>query len=83
MRKTIGDYAAEHLRENGHDGIMWGDHILAHEIAAKAGIGHNGWRTHHNVLRACERSPHFTKKLVYLPNGRICRSFFLVKSNES
>jgi hypothetical protein len=62
-KKTITQHAADHLREIGKTGIMWGDVCLAHEIATRAGMKHEGWRTPPKILRALEGSPLFKKSL--------------------
>lgn len=81
MRKTIAEHAAEHLRENDEDGLMWGDVTLAHEIAERAGVPQRGYRTPRLILNALERSPLFTKELISVPipglGERRVRSFKL------
>jgi hypothetical protein len=79
-RKTIAEHAAEHLREHGHPGIMYGDVHLAHEICERAGRPHRGWKTPNLILNALEGSPLFKKKLVLLPGSvRGYRFFDLVR----
>ena len=79
MEKTLAQHAAEHLKETGNPGIMYGDVWLAHEIIERAGLKHRGYRTPKLVLDALEGSPLFVKKLVRLPGGRFVRAFDLAE----
>jgi hypothetical protein len=64
--------AAQHLRAAGIAAIQWGDERLAHEIADKTGLAHEGPATMIKVLDRLEGSPFFTKSLVCL--GRVARA---------
>jgi hypothetical protein len=79
-RKTIGEYAYEYLKANDHDGAMWGDAHLLHEIAEAAGRPHRSWRTEKAMLQALERSPLFVKGFVSLggpkSGHRLVRIFY-------
>ncbi len=86
--KTIAEHAAEHLRENDEDGLMWGDVTLAHEVADRAGVPQRGMRTSGLILlNALEGSPLFRKELipVHIPGAgeRLVRSFKLVGINAA
>jgi hypothetical protein len=74
--KTLAQYAAEHLREVGVDGIMYGDVMLTHEILDRAKRPHRGYRSNRLLLNALEGSELFEKKLINV-GGRGRRSFNL------
>lgn len=74
-RKTIGEIAAEYMRENGYTFVMHGDSHLLHEIAEAAGLPHRSWRTEEQVLNALDGSKAFVKTYVRL--HRLLRCFHL------
>ena len=76
-KQTIAEVAAEYLRENGLNGVMWGDTWSIHEIAKRAGKNYEGHpsRTWNAILSALDRSPLFEKKYVRL--DRLVRYYAL------
>ena len=74
--KTLAEHAADHLRDGGHTGIMWGDVHLTHEILDRAGAVHRGYKSNRLLLNALEGSKLFQKVLVRI-GGRLVRSFEL------
>lgn len=74
MRKTLAQHAADHLIENGHRGIMWGDVGLTHEILDRAEHQHRGPRSNRLLMNALEGSPLFIKSIVRV-GGRRLRCF--------
>lgn len=77
-RRTIAEVAAEHLREHDHPAVGYRDSLLLHEIAAAAGMPHNGRRTELNVLAALDRAPHLFEKRFYRTHrGPPARFYYL------
>jgi hypothetical protein len=76
--RRIADKAAEYLKSKGHEGTMYGDGWLLHEIAAFAGISPRGWKTEIQILNALDRAPDlFEKRYCKLPNGKRLRAYYL------
>lgn len=77
VRKDIGETAVEHLAETGNPAVGWGDSVLLHEIAAKAGLKPNGPATERRVLNALGRSPLFENRWKRLgASGRFVMEFW-------
>jgi hypothetical protein len=77
MKKSVAAIAAEYLREKEFPAVMSGDSYLLHEIAERAGMGHDGWRTEKRVLDAIDRTNKGELEKVLLRAHRILRSFWL------
>ena len=61
------DAAVLVLRETGNPAVMWGDTHLLHEIAKRAGLKINGWKTERQVLNNLTRCPG-----ILIPKHTIC-----------
>jgi len=57
MRKLLWQTAVEHLQATDNPAIMTGDHVLAHEIAEKHGMAHDGYHTERRVIEALWKTP--------------------------
>lgn len=77
-RYEFAALAAQHLRDVGMMAIQWGDELLAHEIADKTGLAHEGPATIIKVLDRLEGSPFFRKSIVALGRVRRARRFELI-----
>ena len=56
-RLRVCDAAMLVLKETNNDAVMWGDSVLLHQIAEKAGMPHDSWKTEEKVLNALSRQP--------------------------
>lgn len=63
-RKSLSEYAAEHLREMGADSIYGNDHVLIRAITIRAGRDFRGEGSRLRLLGALEDSPLFLKRHV-------------------
>ena len=81
-RPTIAEIAYQHLASCGLDRICYGDAVLLHEIAEKAGRPHKSWMTERNVLNALEDSPLFEKRYFRATRG-LARMFVIKEDNEN
>lgn len=72
--------AVEVLRETNNPAVMWGDTVLLHQIAERAGIKHNGWVTETRVLNALSARPGIlVPGFTYTGRGRRVRIFRLLE----
>ncbi len=81
-RMEFQQIAAQYLREQGVDILLWGDLGFIHDIVDRAGEHHRGPETCKWALDRLEGSPLFDKRLIRLRCGtrgaeRWCRAFKL------